>query len=340
MELTWWPVAIAGLLCLTICIALAMVLPTPQPHRRLRPLAHVDRLTRLPEYSRFVRLQFWSMLMFVVLLVTVFTLAVLASSRPAALGSVDAAHQEDIMVCVGDPVTDAATASLLNYFARQTVGFDTQRIGLTSSSLRVVPLTRDYQYAADEFSRYAELAALQQNLDADKPLSEAQHNELRTGVEDFSRPLDYVDYARSTADVLALCMAGFPNIENDPARRRSVIYLGPNETRRPDEQRPALFSAQQVKDIAVGAGIEVNTITPANDADLDAIAAGTGGRVETYDSGAAELDASVDRIRAAASVAGAGRKTIARPVDSPKVPLIGGIVVSALLCIALAVQRR
>lgn len=337
MGLTWWPVATAGLLCLAICIALAAFLPTPRALRRLRPLAHVERLTRLPEYTRLVRLQFWSMLMFVMLLATVFALALLAGSRPAGLRSADAAHPEDIMLCVADPVTDAATASLLNYFAREAVGFDTQRIGLTSSSLRVVPLTRDYQYAADEFSRYAELAALQQNLDANKPLDEGQLTELGTGIDDFSRPLDYVDYARSTADVVALCLAGFPSTENHANRRRSLIYLGPNDIRRPDEQRPSLFSAQQVEDMAVGADVQVNVITQADVGDLRTLAARTGGRVETYEPAA--VDASLDRIRTAAPHAD-GNPIAQHSEDTPNVPLLGGIVVSALLCISLAVQRR
>ena len=353
MGLTWWPVAIVGLLCLTICIAVAAFLPAPQAHRRLRPLAHVGRLTRLPEYIRLVRLQFWSMLMFVVLLATVFALALLASSRPAALRNADAAHPEDIMLCVGDPVTDAATASVLNYFARQAVDFNTQRIGLTSSSLRVVPLTRDYQYAADQFSRYAKLAVLQQNLDANKPMAAGQLNELRTGIDEFSRPLSYLDYARSTPDILALCLAGFPAPDNNPDRRRSLIYLGPNDVRRPDEQRPALFSARQVEDMAVAGGIQVNVITQAPQhstdehstagGDLHALATRTGGRTETYDPATydpAAVGAALDRIRAAAPRGRVTNSIAQRFPDSPNVPLIGGIVVSALLCTALAVQRR
>ena len=340
MGLTWWPVAFAGLLCLTVCIALAAFLPTPRVNRRLRPLAHVERLTRLPEYARLVRLQFWSMLMFVVLLAAVFSLALLASSRPAGPRNADASHPEDIMLCVGDPVTEPATASLLDYFARRAVDFNTQRIGLTSPSLRVVPLTRDYQYAADEFSRYAKLAALQQNLDTNKPMAVGQLNELHTDIDDFSRPLDYVDYARSTADMFALCMAGFPSPENSADRRRSLIYLGPNDIRQPDERRPSLFSTQQVEDMAVAAGIQVNAITQADAGDLHTLAAGTGGRVETYDPAA--VDTCLDRIRATLPRTGVtgGNSIAQRWVDAPNVPLIGGIVVSALLCIALAVQRR
>jgi hypothetical protein len=338
VDLRWWPVALAGSLCLAIGIALAAVLPMRKARHRLRPLAHVDRLTLLPEYTRAVRLQFVSMVLMVVLLAILFVQALLASSRPAGMRSVSAAHPEDIMLCVGEPVTDPATAELLNYFSQRTVNFDTQRIGLTSPSLRVVPLTRDYQYAADEFSRYAKLAALQRGVDSDKPMAEGQLTELRSGLRDFSQPLDYVDYARSTQDVLALCMAGFPSGEDKSNHRRSLIYLGAGDIFRPDEQRPPLFSTQRVEDMAAAAGIQVNVMARADAPDLRALAADTGGRFEAYESGGSGVDTALDDIRANAPMAPLTTGT--GSWDSPNVPLIGGIVVSVLLCISLAVLRR
>lgn len=351
MELRWWPVVVAGLVCLAVCVTLAALLPMPQVRRRLRPLAHVDRLTRLPEYARVVRLQFWSMLGLVALLVVLFLEALLASSRPAGFSfadyDADAAHAEDIMLCVGEPVTDPATAGFLDYFAERVPHFDTQRIGLTSPSLRVVPLTRDYQFAADQFSRYAKLASLQQNLDAKNPMPAVQMTELRAGIEDFSRPLRYVDYARSVEDVLALCMAGFPSSNDKAAHRRSLIYLGPSNIRDADEQRGALFSDQQLHDTAAAAGVQINVISRSDAraaTNLDAIAAGTGGRFETYDAAGADdrqLVAMLDGIRAhPPAVVGAGATTITRPGDYPNVPLVAGVFVAALLCVALAVVRR
>jgi hypothetical protein len=354
VDLRWWPVAIAGLALLATCIALATLLPMPQVRRRLRPLAHADRLTRLPEYVRVVRLQTWSMLAVVVLLLIMFAEALLAGARPIghspASRNIDAAKPEDIMICVGQPVTDPGTAGVLNYFAQRIGNFDTQRLGLTSSSLRVVPLTRDYQYAGDEFSRYAKLAALQQNLDANMPIAEGQALELRTGMNGFSRPLDYVDYARSAQDVLSLCIAGFPSSEDKTAHRRSLIYLGPNDIRRPDEQRPSLFSTRQVTDLAARAGIQVNVITGSDVGDLHSIATGTGGRLETYGgpgldaSGGtdATLGATLDRIRADPPRGVVAGETVGTSGsrDDPNVPLIAGVVVSVLACLSLAVLRR
>lgn len=358
MDLTWWPVAVAGSVCLTVCVALAVLLPMHTARRRLRPLAHVDRLTRLPEYINVVRLQATSMLMLVALLVIVFLLALLTGSRPAGPAPAASVHREDTMLCVGDPVTDPGTAGLLNYFARRTVDFDTQRIGLTSPTLRVVPLTSDYQFAADDFSRFAKLAALQQDVDAKQPMAGGRVTELRTGINQFSPPLNYVDYARSTEDVLALCMAGFPTADANNGRRRSLIYFGPSAIRGPDEQRPSLFSEQQIKDMAAAGGIQVNVIagpdpSPSAD-DLRSLAAATGGRFEAYDAtgtGApgtgADLSGGTDPALAAildAVWASPPRPAVtagANPIaDAPTVPLVAGIVVSALLCISLAVLRR
>jgi hypothetical protein len=338
VELRWWPVALAGFVGLTIAITCAVLLPMPRLRRRLRPLAHVDRLTRLPEYTRAVRLQFWSTLLMVVLLVILFLQALLTSSRPAGLRSFRAAQQQDIMLCVGAPVTDPATAELLNYFAQRTVNFNTERIGLTSASLRVVPLTRDYQYAADAFSRYAKLAALQRDVDANTPMVNGEAEELGSGVNDFSRPLNYVDYARSTPDVLALCLAGFPADEDRTSRGRSLIYLGPTDVRRPDEQRPSLFSAQQVGGIAAAGGVQVNVITQAFDPDLHTLAAETGGSFKVNGLAGSGVDTLLDGIRAAPPRTADAAATA--DWDTPTVPLIGGIVVAVLLCISLAVVRR
>jgi hypothetical protein len=352
VELKWWPVAIAGLICLGLAVGLAALLPMEQVRRRLRPMGHVNRLTRLPEYIRIVRLQFWSMLVAVVLLVTVFLAALLASSRPVGSRDFDTAHLDDIMLCVGAPVTDPTTAGLLNHFARQTADFDTERIGLTSASLRVVPLTRDYQYATDQFNRYAKLAALQQAVNARRPMPEVQLTELQAGIDDFSRPLDYVDYARSVEDVLGLCMSGFPSFEQKTSHRRSLIYLGDSDVRRSGEQRPSLFSTAQIRDMAAAGGIQANVITKtAAQGSLQQLANGTGGRFEKYDTAAA-VDASgdtnpalagiLDRIRANPPTAAmASANTVAKGSwDWPNVPLVAAVVVSALLSISLAVLRR
>jgi len=344
MELTWWPVAAVGLLCLCVCIALAMAGRPPRLTGRVRPLAHVTRLTRLPEYARVVRVQFWSALVVVVLLVGMFLAALVAGSRPVG-NSGRASAPEDIMLCVAAPVTDPATAGLLNYFARHTSRFDTQRIGLTSSSLRVVPLTRDYRYASDSLLRYARLPELQQQ----DPLAPAQANELHTRTNEFSRPLDYADYARGVEDVLGLCMAGFP-ADDEANRRRSVIFLGDGSIRAADEQRPALFDAVQVTQMAQATGIRVNVLTSSDSDSLRSVASASGGWFGTYNPAGTEADvsggtdpalsAALDEIRSRPTQLSGTERDAAVSVDAPRAALMAGVALAALLSISLAVLRR
>jgi hypothetical protein len=304
------------------------------------------------------------MLVIAALLVMVFLAALLVSARPVGSSSASrdfaAVYPEDIMLSVGEPVTDPATAGVLNYFARQAKTFDTQRIGLTSSTLRVVPLTRDYQYAADRFSRYATLAAVQGSVEANKPVSAGELAGLRSGLDEFSRSPTYVDYTRSVEDILALCMTGFPSFEDKGAHRRSLIYWGPSTLRDANDQRPSLFSTKQVKDMAAAAGIQINVIGRSGLPDpalvgvnnLYAVASGTGGRFEIYNPVGTDVDtsggtnptlgATLDTICASRPpvVLADGKTLTARSWDYPNVPLIAGLAVSALLCLSLLVLRR
>jgi hypothetical protein len=364
MELRWWAVFIVGALGLAAVIVLAIVTPMAKITRVLRPLAHVDRLTGMPEYARIARIQFWSMLVTLVLLLAVFASALLTTSRPVGLSSAsrnfEAIHPEDIMLCIGQPVTDPTTAGYLNYFAQQTKSYSSQRIGLTSATLRVVPLTHDYNYAATEFSRYAALTNLQHDLDTTKELPGPQADELRGGINDFSRSISYTDYAPSVQDILALCMTGFPSFEDKSTRRRSLIYLGYSNFRGPHEPRRSLFSDQRVKDMATAAGVQINVINradvvksppEANDA-LQAIATATGGRYSVYNPAGTAADIPsgtdpnlaglLDKIRDHPPdvVLPSGTIITRRSWDYPNVPLLASLMMAGLLFISLAVLRR
>ena len=89
-----------------------------------------------------------------------FGAAVLASARPSGWWWSSAAPDppEDIMLCVGEPVTDQITGEFLTYFAGQARTYGTQRIGLTSPNRRVIPMTRDYQYVAGRLGDLAQLS--------------------------------------------------------------------------------------------------------------------------------------------------------------------------------------
>jgi hypothetical protein len=364
MDLRWWPVFVIGLIALAAVIGFALLAPMPKIAKVLRPLAHVSRLTAIPEYARIVRLQFWATLATLVLLVIMFGAALITSSRPVGFSSAsrnfEAVHPEDIMLCVGQPVTDPTTAGFLNYFSQQVKTFDTQRIGLTSPTLRVVPLTRDYDYANAQFNRYANMASLQHQLDTTKSLPGPQADELRAGINDFSREVDYVDYARSAQDVLALCMTGFPSFEDKSIRRRSLIYLGYTNFRASNDPRPELFSDQQIKDMATRAGIQINVVARADivkspeqsNQALAQIASTTGGRYSVYNpAGTAgdnpggtdsNLAGLLDKVRASPPdvVLPSGTIVTRRSWDYPNVPILCSLMAASLLFVSLAVLRR
>lgn len=364
MDLRWLWVAIVGFMALAVCIAVAAVWPLPQVRRILRPLAHVDRLTRLPEYGRVDRTEFWSTLITGVLLLIVFTTALLTSARPSGFWSAtrnfESLHPEDIMLCVGEPVTDPTTAGFLRYFAAQTRSYDTQRIGLTSPSLRVVPLTRDYQYVSDRFEQFAALPALQHKLDGKQELTNAESAALRTGIDEFSRTVQYMDYARSVEDILALCMTGFPSFEDRSTHRRAVVYIGYSALRSPDETRKSLFDQQDIKNMAAKAGIQINALSRSDvlqwseqgDDSLRSITEATGGKFFAYNpvgtAAAGEeateptLTADLDQIRdnQPSVVLPNGTMVSRRTWDYPDVPLTTALMASLLLCVSLAVLRK
>ena len=357
---------IVGVVSLAIASAAAALLPMAAKKRVLRPLAHVDRLTRLPEYVGVYRIYLFSVVVTGLLLIAAFVTALTASARPTGMSSsteaFETAHPEDIMLCVAEPVGDMTTAGLLNYyveFARSRSPQDTQRIGVTSTTLRVAPMTRDYHYLDDRLKSLARLARIQQDLDAGKSVPLSDRAELKTGIEGFSRPLSYVDYAPSADDTLALCMTGFPDYQSRSGHRRQLVFVGYSDLHAQDDHRRSLFNDQSVQQMADQAGVQINVIarsdvaassTGANDA-MAAAAARTGGRFFLYNpAGTASsgdgtdptlrhlLDQIRDNPPTAASPGGV--VITSRSWDSPEPLLIASIVAVALLSISLAVLRR
>ncbi|WP_156689743.1 hypothetical protein [Mycobacterium sp. Marseille-P9652] len=364
MELKWWPVLDAGLLCLAVAVAAAALTPMARVRRTLRPLAHVDRLTRLPEYVRVHRAYLVSVLVTGVLLLATFLTALTAGARPTGMASsrraFDAAHPEDVMLCAGQPATDPATAGFLRYYAddaRRMAPRDTRRIGLTSTTLRVIPVTRDHGFVADRLESLSRLAGIQAQVNARRPVPDAERAALQTGVEAFSRPVTYVDYAPSAEDVLALCLTGFPSYEAERGHRRQLIYLGYSTFREPGDHRPSLFSADSLRRLAEQEGVQVNVIArsdvaASSTADTDSLRAtaeATGGAFFPYNPAPATGSAidptlahHLDRIGADAPNAELpGGKVITRmSADSPEALLIASVAAAALLSLALAVLRR
>ncbi|MGV0793867.1 hypothetical protein [Mycolicibacterium sp. XJ1819] len=331
MALSWWPVAVVGLCCLAGAFALALLPPADQVRRQLRPLANTSRLTRLPEYIRLARARTLSTVVTIVLLVVLFGAAVTAGARPTGWvwSTTTAEAAEDVMLCVGEPVTSEVTGEFLSYFAQQAGSYGTERIGLTSPNRRVVPLTRDHQYAVATFADLAQ--ASQPDADPDV---------VRGRVAAFAAPVSYVDYAPSVADILALCVTGFPSFDTPGEHRRSLIYLGPEDIRRPGDTRPSLFTDEQLSELVSRSGVQVNALATAPGGELRSLAKSTGGQFFTVDT--PDIDADLDAIRAHPPTEAPPAQSTARGWlgDSPAVPLTVAVVASLLLCLSLVVVRR
>lgn len=319
MALMWWPVAILGALCLLGTVALAVLIPTRRSPGDGLALANTSRLSRLPEYRAVLAARTRSTAMVLAVLLALFGATVVASARPSTNQDTDS--REDIMLCVAEPATSEATGRFLSYFARQAGSYSVTRIGLTSPNRRVVPLTRDYQFAAERFGDYAQIS---QNPSAPPP------------AQPLTAPVEYTDYAPTVADVLALCLNGFPGFPAASETDRSVLYLGPGELRAPGDDRPSLFTDVQVADMARDAGVRIDALATAGRPTnaLAAAAERTGGLFLRYDPAAAT--GQLDQIRAAQQARGADEQRI----DAPVVVLIAALMLTALLGISLLAVRR
>ena len=112
MDLKWWPILVGGVVCLAVGIIAAWQLPVQRVQRRLRPLAHVDRLTRLPEFARVQRVYRVSMAISAAMLGIAFLSAIMAAARPVQAASDAAGYDARIRaVRVTLGASFAATAS-------------------------------------------------------------------------------------------------------------------------------------------------------------------------------------------------------------------------------------
>jgi hypothetical protein len=322
VELIWWGVAIAGIVGLAICIATALLKPVKTERRRMRLLANVERLTRLPEYRRAARLRTLSAMVAIALLTVVFGAAVVAAARPMGLPSTaqrsEGVAPEDIMLCMGGQPSDPAVRSTLRYFAERLGTFTTQRIGLTSADRRIVPLTRDYQYAAAQFN----------DAGADRAGDD----------EKWAPTVSYVNYAGDVEDVLALCLTGFPSFDQEAAQRRSIIYVGPGSRRASGDARPTLFTADAVRGLAESGDVQINVLLTGPEGDaLETLARDTGGRSFSANSNTA---AALSEIRQNPPPQTTAVDTAVSSVETPDVPMGLALVGLAVLVVWPVVVRR
>ncbi|WP_166908891.1 hypothetical protein [Mycobacterium sp. DL440] len=280
MELRWGWVVAVGLVALVVIVLAAFLWPMRQQPRRLRPLAWVGRLTELPEYARAYRRYRILLAAIAATTVAVLLSAIVATARPvstqATAAEINRAHPEDVMLCLQDDPASHDASVMLSYFADQAAGFDTQRLGLTARTIRVIPLTRDYPYLQDEVGRYASLERLRSTQNP-TPEDAAV---LQRARHEFGRTVSYSDYQLTVNDALAMCMKGFPGVGKPSDARRSVIYMGPA-----GGSEAPIFSDDALAALARSSGIQVNVLTRTTvDASggLSGIATATGGRFISY----------------------------------------------------------
>jgi hypothetical protein len=321
MDLRWWAVVIAACVALAVGIVVAVWRPV-DTEARFRPLANVHRLTGLPGYVRAVRRRALMTAATIVLLSIVFGCAVIAGARPTGLPTaaqdVDSGQPEDVMVCAGAPAGDPAVTAAMRYFAGYATTLGTQRIGLTAPNRRVIPLTRDSQFASARFGEHA---------GSGEP-------------SDFAPAVRYADYAGSVEDLLALCLTGFPGFEEAAAQRRSLIYIGPGDLRSPGDPRPSLFDADRLRAMAQAAGVQVNVLlTGPGGSELEALARDTGG--QSF-SAQADVVGHLEQIRAnpPPPTPDVAQTVRAAAPDSPDVPLIVALLAVAALALLPVVVRR
>lgn len=321
MGVTWWLIVIVACLGLAAAIVVAMRPTHPDPSA-WRPLANVARLTGLPAYVRAARRRTVRTVATLGLLAVAFGAAALVAARPTGLPSagydVRGGQPEDVMVCAGAPPDDPAVAAALRYFAGHATTLDTQRIGLTSTNRRVIPLTRDHQFASERFAAFA-----------GQPIG-----------GDFAPPVRYVDYAASVDDVLALCLTGFPDFESVGAQRRSLVYVGPADFGSAAEGRASLFEGDGVRAMAAAAGVQVNVLLTGRGGEaLEGLARDTGGAAFSAQSDvAARLDEIRDRPPPTTdATADAVRSSVP---DTPDLPLLVAVLaIVACSLVPVAVRR-
>lgn len=313
MDLTWWWVVIVACVALAAVIVAALALRADSA-TRVRPLANVGRLTTLPAYVRAMRRRTLMTVATLVLLAVAFGGAVVSAARPTGLPGpardTGTAQPEDIMVCGGAAADDPAMSAALRDFAARIPTFDTQRIGLTVADRRVVPLTRDYQYAATRFADYERAAS--------------------------ARSVTYTDYSPTVEDLVALCITGFPAFDRVEPQRRSVVYVGSGGQA---NARP-LYDVAALRELAEAAGVQVNAVMTGSDSGvLESLARDTGGQ---YIAPNSNVGVSLEQIRNSPPppTSAAGPTTRAAAPETPELPVVLTLfAVGALLTLRTAVRR-
>lgn len=300
----------------------------PQANVRRRPVAHVDRLTALPEYQAALRRHRRWLAVAALAAGTLLVSAVAAAARPVELTTITPEQRNrDIMLCLDTSGSmSSADSAVVDVFATLAKEFDGERIGLTvfdSSAVQVFPLTDDYGYVQEQ------LTLARDAFDGNP------------GSAGF---LDGTWNGRGSSligDGLAACVDGFPaaggtdGSGTDTRRSRSIILATDNYL-----SGDPIFTLEQAGTLAQERGVRVYALNPGDfdygpgpgqpGAMLRAAAESTGGAYYPLDS----PDAVADIVRGvqeteATAMKGAPRAVVTDRPDLPlAVALLSGLVLA------------
>ncbi|WP_430593391.1 vWA domain-containing protein [Humidisolicoccus flavus] len=243
LFLQWWMIPVLVILGAGIVV---LVLRSRSKSAKAVPVAHTERLTRLPEFKRAIS-------MFRGLAIGVTALAVVAAfgagyiaARPAAVNSnQNDDYKRDILLCldISGSMVDI-DAQILDKFKDIARGLDGERIGMRvwdSSSVMVFPLTSDYDYIIEQLDLYQRAFT--------RDLSEEEYFSYNAGA-------NLGNGASLVGDGLASCALDFQE-ENENNRPRSIILATDNFV-----NGQQIFSLEQAGQLAVDRGVRVYGINP------------------------------------------------------------------------------
>ncbi len=321
MELSfWWILPLAA-------VALAVALYLARRHIRgkeVRPVAHSQRLTALPEYRRaFRRHRMW--LATAVASCFVFLAATaLAAARPAERSTTSPEQRNrDIILCLDVSGSMAGTdAAITGVFERLAKEFDGERIAMVmfdSRAVQLFPLSDDYEYIAGE------LAAARKAFD--------------DGGDSFFSGTWGGNGSSLVGDGLASCIRSFPGSGNgqDAGRSRSVILATDNYV-----SGAPVFTLEQAAQLARPRGIRIHALNPGdldygNDRNqpgtrLRAVAEASGGGYFAPDSPDA-VPGIVQKVQESEATAHQGAPQLVVPVR-PEMPMLVALLAGAVLLLA------
>lgn len=203
-------------------------------------VAHTARLTRLPRYQVLARRR-RRLLLAMVAASLVFVVAVtMLVARPVrSQRATPELASRDIMLCLdvsGSMVE--YNRSVLEHFTRLIEDFDGERVGLTifnSSAVSVFPLTTDYRFVTDEFTKFRRTFA-------------------ERGIDTLAGTLEG-DGSSLVPDGIASCALSFP--AGDDERSRSLVVATDNQV-----EGVTLTEMAQVAGLVQERGIRVYSIYP------------------------------------------------------------------------------